>query len=37
MEPEQCKYVMGVESPMFCDVMQGADDYGLWVDDRDRD
>lgn len=29
MEPHTCQYVLGVESPLICDILQKADEYGL--------
>lgn len=29
MEPQTCQYVLGVESPLICDILQRADEYGL--------
>lgn len=29
MEPQTCQYVLGVESPLICDILQKADEYGL--------
>ncbi|VDK87059.1 unnamed protein product [Litomosoides sigmodontis] len=29
LEPHACQYVLGVESPRFCDLLQTADQYGL--------
>lgn len=29
VEPETCSYVLLVESQMFCDKIQSADDFGL--------
>lgn len=28
MEPHTCQYVLGVESPLICDILQKADEYG---------
>lgn len=28
-EPETCQYVLGVESPLICDILHKVDDYGL--------
>jgi len=29
LEPRLCEYILGVESAMFCDVLQMADEHGL--------
>lgn len=29
MEPQTCQYVLGVESPLICDLLKKADEYGL--------
>lgn len=29
MEPQTCQYVLGVESPLICDILERADEYGL--------
>ncbi|KAJ6646892.1 Endoplasmic reticulum lectin 1 [Pseudolycoriella hygida] len=29
MEPQTCQYVLGVESPLICSILQNADEYGL--------
>ena len=29
MEPQTCQYILGVESPLICDIIQRADDDGL--------
>lgn len=29
MEPQTCQYVLGVESPLICEILQKADEYGL--------
>ncbi|XP_052769716.1 endoplasmic reticulum lectin 1-like [Mya arenaria] len=29
VEPQPCEYVLGVESPLFCDILDKADDNGL--------
>lgn len=29
MEPQTCQYVLGVESPLICDILEKADEYGL--------
>uniref|UniRef100_F1L4R1 Endoplasmic reticulum lectin 1 n=1 Tax=Ascaris suum TaxID=6253 RepID=F1L4R1_ASCSU len=29
LEPHTCQYVLGVESPRFCDMLQLVDEYGL--------
>ena len=29
MEPKTCEYVLGVESPLVCDILASADEYGL--------
>ncbi|VDM50579.1 unnamed protein product, partial [Toxocara canis] len=29
LEPHTCQYVLGVESPRFCDMLQSVDEYGL--------
>lgn len=34
LEPKTCEYILGVESPMICDIIKKADiDYGL-IDDN---
>ena len=29
LEPKTCEYVLGVESPLVCDILSTADEYGL--------
>jgi hypothetical protein len=29
LEPKTCEYVLGVESPLVCDILASADEYGL--------
>ncbi len=29
LEPKSCEYILGVESQMFCDLLQTADEQGL--------
>ena len=29
MEPKTCEYILGVESPIICDILPGADENGL--------
>lgn len=29
MEPQTCQYILGVESPLVCDILGMADEYGL--------
>lgn len=41
MEPKTCNYILGVESPIICEIIEKADDYGLIirksVDDSDEE
>lgn len=41
MEPKTCNYILGVESPIICEIIEKADDYGLIirksVDDTDEE
>lgn len=30
LEPKSCEYIMGVESPMFCEPLQMVDENGLF-------
>ena len=34
MEPSTCKYVLGVESPLICDILPIVDEYGLVPKDK---
>lgn len=29
LEPKYCEYILGVESPLICDILDKADDNGL--------
>lgn len=29
LEPQTCQYILGVESPLICNILQKADEYGL--------
>jgi endoplasmic reticulum lectin 1 len=29
LEPKTCEYILGVESPLICNILQQADDNGL--------
>lgn len=29
LEPRYCQYILGVESPLICDILDKADDNGL--------
>ncbi|GAB1601489.1 endoplasmic reticulum lectin 1-like [Argonauta hians] len=31
MEPKTCEYILGIESTMFCSLLDKADDYGVMV------
>ena len=35
VEPAVCKYILVVESGMFCDIMDRVDQYGLFIQEDD--
>lgn len=37
LEPKYCEYILGVESPLICDILHRADEYGLVAGNNDDD
>lgn len=37
LEPEFCKYILGVESPLICDILDKADENGLVPYDQEHE
>lgn len=33
LEPKTCEYIVGVESPLICNILQKADENGLFIKD----
>lgn len=34
IEPKTCEYIMGIESPLFCSILDRADEYGIIKDTK---